>query len=63
MMMARENEYKVVEEMMVKMGWLEDGLTEEQCDNVCENCPFGHGGDHCYACACWEERESLERDW
>ena len=51
----RAEEIKAIEEMMVEMGWLEEGLTDEQCDSICERCPYGCGGDHCYACPNWEE--------
>ena len=55
-MTTRMNEYNAIADTMIAMGWLEEGLTEEQLDTVCEGCPFGgQFGDHCYGCPCWEE--------
>lgn len=50
----------VVEAMMDEVvggRWFEEGLTEEQCSQVCAQCPYaGQCGEGlCYSCPCWEE--------
>lgn len=53
--MTEREMYNMIEEEMITMGWLEEGLTEEQCEGICAHCPFGGGGQCCYGCAVWEE--------
>ena len=50
----------VVEGLMDEVvggSWFKIGLTEEQCSQVCAQCPYAEHCQSglCYACPCWEE--------